>query len=147
MSLGRMQGGGMGGMAPMGATTAHAGVASGATGATHADTLRSKIAATMPNVFRRALALNDSLKLALDTAQMTRLKVLGDAYQPRADSLTSAIIAIMSAPVAGADPTALAMRVRVKSDEANVLVKDAIADLRKVLRPEQVEKLPDGIIK
>jgi hypothetical protein len=146
MALGRMQGGGMGGMSPMDAP-AHAGVASGAAGATHADTLRSKIAATMPNVFRRALALNDSLKLALDTAQMTRLKVLGDAYQPRADSLTSAIIAIMSAPVAGADPTALAMRVRVKSDEANVLVKDAIADLRKVLRPEQVEKLPDGIIK
>jgi len=126
---------------------AHAGVASGATGATHADTLRSKIAATMPNVFRRALALNDSLKLALDTAQTARLKVLGDAYQPRADSLTSAIVAIMSAPVAGADPGAIATRVRAKSDEANVLVSNAVADLRKVLRQEQMEKLPDGMTK
>lgn len=146
MALGRMQSGGMGGMSPMGAP-AHAGVASGATGATHADTLRSKIAATMPNVFRRALALNDSLKLALDTAQMARLKVLGDAYQPRADSLTSAIVAIMSVPVAGADPGALATRVRAKSDEANVLVSNAVADLRRVLRQEQMEKLPDSMTK
>jgi len=146
MALGRMQGGGMGGMSPMGAP-AHAGVASGAAGGTHADTLRAKIAATMPNVFRRALALDDSLKLALDTAQMARLKALGDAYQPRADSLTSAIVSIMSAPVAGADPAALATRVRVKSDEANALVANAVADLRKVLRPEQVEKLPDSVKK
>jgi hypothetical protein len=119
----------------------------GTDGATHADTLRSKIAATMPNVFRRTLALNDSLKLALDTAQTARLKVLGDAYQPRADSLTSAIVAIMSAPVAGADPTAIATRVRAKSDEANALFTSAVADLHKVLRPEQVEKLPDSMTK
>jgi hypothetical protein len=146
MALGHMQGGAMGGMSPIG-TPAHAGVASGVSGATHADTLRSKIAATMPNVFRRALTLNDSLKLALDTAQKAQLKTLGDGYQRRADSLTSAIVAIMSAPVAGADPTVIATRVRVKSDEANALVTSALADLRKLLRPEQTEKLPDSTIK
>ena len=146
MALGRTQSGGMGGMgsmSPLG--VAHAGTASGIPATTHTDSLRTKIAATVPNVFRRVLALNDSLALSLDTAQIARLKVLGNAYQPRADSLTSAIVAIMSAPVAGADPASVATLVRAKSNEANVLFKRAVEDLRVVLRAEQLKKVPESL--
>lgn len=141
LALGKMQSGGMSGMSPMGAP--HAGIASRTT--THADSLRMKIAATMPNVFRRVLALKDSLSLSLDSAQLARLKVLGDAYQPRADSVTSAIVEIMSAPVAGADPASIAMRVRVKSDEARAMFARAVEDLRGVLSPEQFKRVPESV--
>lgn len=140
LTLGKMQSGGMADMPP---GAPHAGVASGAT--THADSLRMKIAATVPNVFRRVLALKDSLSLSLDTAQIARLKLLGDAYQARADSLTSAIVSIMSAPVVGMDPASVAKSVRAKSDEANALYKKAVEDLRGVLRDDQLKKLPAGV--
>jgi hypothetical protein len=144
MTLGHMQSGGMG----IGAAT-HAGVASGtAAGAagTHADTLRAKIAATVPNVFRRVLALKDSLSLALDSVQVVKLRTLSDAYQPRADSLVSAIVTIMSAPVAGSDPAGVATRVRAKSDEAAAMFAHAVADLRAVLQEVQWKKLPRNVI-
>lgn len=143
MTLGRMQSGGMSGMVQLGA--AHAGPASGTAAATHADTLRAKIAATVPNVFRRVLALKDSL--SLDSAQVIRLKLLGDAYQPHADSLTSAIVAVMSAPVAGSDPSSVATSVREKSDEARAMFARAMTDLRDVLRPEQLKKVPESLTK
>jgi hypothetical protein len=142
LTLGKMQHGGMGGMSPLGAP--HAGVASGAT--THSDSLRAKLAATVPNVFRRVLELNDVLPLALDTAQKARLKVLGDAYQPKADSLTAAIVSVMSAPVVGMDPAAVATSVRTKSDAVNSLYKQAVADLKALLTVDQLKKLPAGIL-
>ncbi|MDQ2890043.1 MAG: hypothetical protein M3R65_05745 [Gemmatimonadota bacterium] len=141
ITLGKMGGGGpMGGMMPMGAP--HAGVASSSTIATHADSLRTKILATMPNVFRRVLALKDSLSLGLDTAQVAQLRVLGDAYQPRADSLAGAIVAAMTPTPAGADPSLIAAKVRGKTEEANALRKKVIEDLRRVLTETQLKKLP-----
>ncbi|MDQ6736710.1 MAG: hypothetical protein M3Z30_03300, partial [Gemmatimonadota bacterium] len=113
---------------------------------THADSLRARLAATMPNVFRQTLALRDSLSLSLDSTQVARIRLLGDAYRTRADSLVNSITAAMSAPVAGTDPAAVATNVREKTGEANALQKKALADLRAVLRDDQLKKLPQTLI-
>ena len=151
LALGKMGGGpgagpaGPGGFVALGASGVTGTRATGAAGAaqsSHADSLRTRIAATLPNVFRRTLALKDSLGLALDSAQAARLKFLGDAYQANADSLVNSMVAIMAAPVVGADPVAVATSLRDRTNAANALHKKAAIDLRSVLRDDQVKKLP-----
>jgi hypothetical protein len=144
LSFGGSGSGGAGPMGPM--ALAHAGVLAGVSATVHADSLRARIAATVPNVFRRVLALNDSLTLSLDSAQMARLRAAGDAYQPRADSMTAAIVAIMNLPVAGSDPATVAKSVRAKSDEANALFRRAVEDLKAILRSDQFVKVPRDVI-
>lgn len=107
-----------------------------------ADTLRARIARTLPNRFRRTLALNDSLALKLDTAQTARLKTLGDAFQPRADSLTGRIVAAMRAPLTTTTATEVATRVRTETEAGRALEVQSVADLRSILRSDQLAKLP-----
>jgi hypothetical protein len=104
--------------------------------------LRARLAATVPNVHRRTLALNDSLKLALTAEQSAKLRALGDAYQPKADSLVDAIVTTLNAPAAKTDPAAVAAQTKTKTAEAQALLAKAIDDLRGVLTPEQFAKLP-----
>ena len=149
IALGKMGGSGGpggpgGGFTPLGMSAAAS--AAGPERSAHADSLRARLAATMPNVFRQTLALRDSLSLSLDSTQVARIRMLGDAYQTRADSLVNSITVAMSAPVAGTDPAAVATNVREKTGEANALQKKALADLRAVLRDDQLKKLPQTLI-
>lgn len=149
MALGHMQQGGGMGMAGLGRPlqpSSRNNIA-GAAGSTHSDTLRARIARTMPNVFRRVLALKDSASLNLTTEQVTRLGSLADAYQRRTDSLTTAIVVLMSTPVTGGDPTTIAARVRAKNDEGHALAVNAIGELRSVLREDQLKKLSAEVLK
>ncbi|HEV2641424.1 MAG TPA: hypothetical protein VGT98_01900, partial [Candidatus Elarobacter sp.] len=113
-----------------------------------ADTLRTTVARTLPNVFRRTVALSDSLSLALSADQRAQLEAKGNAFQPRADSLATQIVAIMSAPMTpGSDPAGIATRLRAKTDEGHALVTGALAELKAIVTPEQWAKLPSAVTK
>lgn len=107
-----------------------------------ADTLRARIARTLPNRYRRTLALNDSLALHLDTAETARLRSLGNAFQPRADSVVDRIVAAMRAPLTTTAASDVAARVRTETQAGHALEVQAVADLRSILTPDQLAKLP-----
>ena len=121
--------------------------AGAAKGAMSADGMRTRLARTIPNPFRRTIELKDSLALALDSAQLAKLKLHGDAFQLRADSIIMKLATIMSAPLTGPGAADVAARVRTETDSGQALEKGAIADLRTILTDAQFEKLPSSVTK
>lgn len=116
-------------------------------GGMNADTLRARLARTVPNPFRRTIALKDSLALGLDSAQLAQLKAHGDAFQPHADSIVAKLATIMSAPLTGPGAADVATRVRTETDAAKALETQAVADLRTILTDAQLAKLPASVTK
>ena len=119
----------------------------GAASGLSADTLRARLARTIPNPFRRTIALKDSLALGLDSAQLAALKTKGDAFQPRADSIVTQLATILHAPLTGPSASDVAVRVRTATDAGQTLEKAAIADLRTILTDAQFAKLPPSVTK
>lgn len=118
-----------------------------ARGSMNADTLRARLARTIPNPFRRIIALKDSLALGLDSAQLAQLKAHGDAFQLHADSVVTALAAIMSAPLTGPAAADVASRVRTETGAGQALETQAIADLHTILTDAQFAKLPASVTK
>ncbi len=141
ISIGQTQGG------PMGMMPMVAGGKTGAASATGSDSLRTRVAATLPNVARRVLALDDSLHLALTPQQRTQLAAIGDAYQPRVDATVSKIVTSMSAPVKGGDATTVAAQLRAQMDDAHTLAQKTLDDTRAVLTAAQWDALPPALKK
>jgi hypothetical protein len=137
-------GGPMGGPMMMGGAP---GAKPGAASGLGADTLRARLARTIPNPFRRTIALKDSLPLALDPTQLATLKTKGDAFQPRADSIVATLAAILGAPLTGPSAADVATRVRTATDAGQALEKSAIAELRTILTDAQFAKLPPSVTK
>jgi hypothetical protein len=119
----------------------------GASGGMSADMMRARLARTIPNPFRRTIELEDSLALALDSAQLAKLKLHGDAFQLHADSIVMKLATIMSAPLTGPGAADVAARVRTETDAGQTLEKGAIADLRTILTDAQFAKLPVSVTK
>lgn len=119
----------------------------GATSGMSADSLRARLARTIPNPFRRTIALRDSLTLALDSTQLARLEARGDAFQPRADSIVTQLVTIMRAPLTGPAAADVATHVRTETAAGQALEKGAIAELRTILTAAQFAKLPASVTK
>jgi len=136
--------GAAGGPMMMGGPGATAGAAKGGMSA---DMMRARLARTIPNPFRRTIELRDSLALALDSAQLAKLKLHGDAFQVHADSIVTKLATIMSAPLTGPGAADVAARVRTETEAGQALEKGAIADLRTILTDAQFSKLPSSVTK
>jgi len=136
--------GAAGGPMMMGGPGAAPGAAKGGMGA---DMMRARLARTIPNPFRRTIELKDSLALVLDSAQLAKLKVHGDAFQVHADSIITKLATIMSAPLTGPGAADVAARVRTETDAGQTLEKGAIADLHTILTDAQFAKLPASVTK
>lgn len=121
--------------------------AGAAKGGMSADMMRTRLARTIPNPFRRTIELRDSLALALDSTQLAKLKLHGDAFQVHADSIVTKLATIMSAPLTGPGAADVAARVRTETEAGQTLEKGAIADLRTILTDAQFSKLPTSVTK
>lgn len=119
----------------------------GAAGGMNADTLRARLARTIPNPFRRTIALKDSLALGLDSAQLKELTTRGAAFQLHADSIVASLAAIMSAPLTGPSAADVATRVRTETEAGQTLEQGAVADLHTILTEAQFAKLPASVTK
>lgn len=105
----------------------------------------TRMSRLVPNPFLQAIALDDSLKLALSPEQKQRLGALSDSLKPRSDKLVEEIADILAGAGRNPDPMVIFARVGGKTADARKLAEDAIAQLRGTLSREQFEKLPDSV--
>jgi len=113
--------------------------------ATPAD-FRERLARAVPNTFRRILELDDSLKLELTPEQKTRLAVMGDSLQVKADTLVGALAQTLgSTDARNADPLQLGVRMRGRIQEGRELAQKAIAEAESVLTTAQWERIPADV--
>ncbi len=107
---------------------------------------RERLARAVPNPFRQIVDLNDSLKLELTADQTSKLKVMGDSLQVKADSIVESLAQTLGGTDArNADPMQLGMRMRGKIQEGRTLAQKAIKDVESVLTPEQWAKVPKEV--
>ena len=113
--------------------------------ATAAD-FRERLARAIPNPFRKILELNDSLKLDLTVDQKSKLSLMGDSLQVKADTLIGALAQTLGSNEArNADPLQLGMRMRGRIQEGRALAQKAIKDAEGILTPDQWAKVPNDI--
>jgi hypothetical protein len=119
--------------------------ARGANRATPAD-FRERLARAIPNPFQRILELNDSLKLDLTADQKSKLQVMRDSLQVKADTLIGALAQTLGSNEArNADALQLGARMRGRIQEGRALALKAVKDAEQVLTPDQWAKVPDDI--
>ncbi len=107
---------------------------------------RERLARAVPNPFRRILDLNDSLKLELTADQKTKLQMMGDSMQLKADTLVGALAQTLGSNDARtSDPLQLGMKMRGRIQEGRALAQKAIKDAETVLTPEQWAKVPKDV--
>ncbi len=107
---------------------------------------RERLARAVPNPFRQIIELNDSLKLDLSADQKSKLKLLGDSLQVKADTLVGALAQTLGGSEArNADPMQLGMRMRGRIQEGRALALKAIKDAESVLSAEQWAKVPKDV--
>ena len=107
---------------------------------------RERLARAVPNPFRQILEVNDSAGLQLTAEQKTKLTLLGDSLQLKADTLVGALAQTLGGNDAkNADPMQLGMKMRGRIQEGRALATKAIKDAEGVLTPEQWAKVPKTI--
>ena len=113
--------------------------------ATAAD-FRERLARAIPNPFQRILELDDSLKLDLTPDQKSRLEVMRDSLQVKADTLVGTLAQTLGSNEArNADPLQLGARMRGRIQEGRALAQKALKDAQAILTPEQWAKVPKEI--
>ncbi len=113
--------------------------------ATAAD-FRERLARAIPNPFQRILDLDDSLKLELTTDQKSKLEVMRDSLQVKADTLIGTLAQTLGSDEArSADPQQLGARMRGRVQEARALAQQALKDAEGILTTEQWAKIPKDI--
>ena len=113
--------------------------------ATAAD-FRERLARAIPNPFQRILELDDSLKLELTTDQKSKLEVMRDSLQAKADTLIGTLAQTLGSNDArSADPQQLGARMRERIQDARALAQQALKDAEGILTPEQWGKIPKEI--
>jgi hypothetical protein len=107
---------------------------------------RERLARAVPNPFRQILEIDDSAKLELTADQKTKLTVLGDSLQVKADTLVGSLAQTLGGNEARtADPLQLGMKMRGRIQEGRALATKALKDAESVLTPEQWAKVPKTI--
>ncbi|MDO8500740.1 MAG: carboxypeptidase regulatory-like domain-containing protein [Gemmatimonadaceae bacterium] len=107
---------------------------------------RERLARAVPNPFQQILDLNDSLKLDLTAEQTTKLQVMGDSLQVKADTLVGALAQTLGGSDArNADPMQLGMRMRGRIQEGRTIAQKAIKEAEAILTPEQWAKVPKEV--
>jgi hypothetical protein len=107
---------------------------------------RERLARAVPNPFLRILELNDSLKLELTEEQKSKLQVLGDSLQSKADTLIGSLAQTLGSNDARtAEPAQLAVRMRGRVQEGRALAQKALKDAESVLTPEQWARVPTEV--
>jgi hypothetical protein len=99
----------------------------------------------VPNPFVQTLALDDSLKLGLTTAQKRTLQALSDSLKPRSDKIVGEIADILIGAGQNPDPMVIFARMSGKTQEARKLAEQAIAQLTATLTPGQLATLPESV--
>ena len=106
---------------------------------------KTRLARVVPNPFQRSMALDDSLKLALTTAQKARLTELSNVIAVKADKIAEELADILTSAGVAPDPQVIGARMQGKTAEARALAEESVADLQKVLTAEQWAKLPESV--
>jgi hypothetical protein len=107
---------------------------------------RARLSRAVPNPFRQILEMNDSLKLELTDEQKSKLTLLGDSLQVKADTLVGSLAQTLGGSDARtADPMQLGLKMRGKIQEGRTLAQKAIKDAESVLTPEQWAKVPKEV--
>jgi hypothetical protein len=106
---------------------------------------KARMQRLVPNPFLATIALNDSLPLALNADQVTRLRTLSDTLAPKVDRLVNEIADMLAGAGSNPDPQVIFARLSGKTTEGRKLAESAIGDLRATLTPEQWAKLPDSV--
>jgi len=113
-----------------------------------ADEVRQELARTVPNLFAQVLALNDTLRLALDDAQKAALAARADSFgarlAPMVDSLAAAVATEERSPNGQAVKQARARKTELVR-AAQALLDQARQELREVLTREQWGHLPAAV--
>lgn len=109
------------------------------------DSLKARMRRAVPNAFRDILAANDSVGLALTDDQKERLRVTGDSFQVRADTLIGALAMVLANVSRNAEPMRVGQQMQGRIREGRELAVQAVRDAQKILTPEQWAKVPDRI--
>lgn len=117
----------------------------GAGGRPTAADFRTRLARSIPNPFTRILQLNDSLALGLSADQKTRLGLLGDSLQVKADTIIGSLAETLGGTGRNADAMQVGMRMRARIQEGREVAAAAIKAAKSVLTPEQWEKVPKNV--
>ena len=119
--------------------------AGGAAGRQTAVEFRARLARAVPNPFTQILELNDSLGLALDTAQKASLQAHGDTLKARADIVLDSLSANLAGSPRSGDPAQAGARMRTRIQEARSLAQAALKDAESILTPGQWAKVPQSV--
>ena len=111
-----------------------------------AEVFRERLARAIPNPFQRILELSDSLRLDLTADQKSRLQLMGDSLQVKADTLIGALAQTLGSNDArNSDALQLGARMRGRIQEGRALAQQAVKDAELILTPEQWAKIPSEV--